>query len=265
MPLLLDQFGNAVSATSVRQGAFVTHREPDPRWTARLREVFPIEENRAYPELLWEAGEDVTIEHDGKPLWLGVQRWMIYEMAPPALAHLLGIAEELDGPFENHTLVSKRQWELWRSHGRYAVPVWVIQGSKGGHKLRFSQREVQMLGLAGNADVCPMLPGELPYADFDERVVAKLVEARRLADIQSRKRYSELREEEEKAFRVRLLQWLTDQINPEMAKEMGRAIDKLDVRSPLSTLHTDFSAELADAEEQFVETGEINQRRVLSA
>lgn len=262
MTLLVNAQGTPLRPSVLPGGTtlFVPSREPDPRWTARLREVFPIQENRAYPEIVWEAGDDETIEHEGKPLWLGIQRWVIYEMAPKALAYQLGIDDLLDGPWQPNEIVSRTQWQLWRSHGRYGVPSWVIEGDNGGHKLRFSPREVETLKLLGVEHPEPPIPGSLPYAPFDERVVAKLVEAYRLAQIQSKKSYRQLRDEEERAFREAQVKWLGEQINRELASDVAKAIDKLDIRTPLSTLDTDFSREVAEAEQAYIETGDPQTR-----
>lgn len=81
--------------------------------------------------------------------------------------------------WESDAIISRRQWELYRETGCYSQRFWIVQGSHGGHKWRFSPVEQSYLKSRGLPWDTPA-PGDLPYADYDQRVHAKLVEMDRL-------------------------------------------------------------------------------------
>jgi hypothetical protein len=76
-----------------------------------------------------------------------------------------------------------QQWRLWREHGVYGIPWWVIQGEHGGHKRWFNQGEKKALRYAKLPDE-PPVPGSLPYAPFDGRVLDRVLQYDRLRRLQ---------------------------------------------------------------------------------
>jgi hypothetical protein len=69
--------------------------------------------------------------------------------------------------------VSRRQWEYYRETGCLLWPLWVVQGSGGGHQYRFSHLETEILKELGH-DPALLIPGDLPYADPDARTWARI-------------------------------------------------------------------------------------------
>lgn len=146
--------------------------------------------NRRVPWLLlqWVPGDRQFHPTTGQAVWEPVQRYVIYEMIPPARLlnpkhgpmAMLGardLIRALDGP-EPRTLrywsqrrytyrgsdgkptrgvewvrrssamVAQVQWELWRAWHCYATPMWVLQGPTGGHKVTLSPVEEQLAKVA---------------------------------------------------------------------------------------------------------------------
>jgi len=99
------------------------------------------------------------------------------------------IMEELQGPHPRSTgrydedeqrwvhgpcrLIDLGTWELFRETGRYGRRWWIVQGSKGGHRYRLSEAERVVWRTLTGTDDTPV-PGELPYAPFDNRVLDHL-------------------------------------------------------------------------------------------
>jgi hypothetical protein len=128
---------------------------------------------------MWESGTPLD----------PVSRWVIYEAVP--LAFVPDWKQEAffsDPPCRCATPWTPERCEKCHglnSPGRsrildyllktecLALPYWVIQGSHGGHKHRYSQVEQQWQRMVGHQDTPPD-PGSLPYAEFDQRVVRKL-------------------------------------------------------------------------------------------
>jgi hypothetical protein len=67
-----------------------------------------------------------------------------------------------------------QQWHLWHQHGVYGLPWWVIQGNHGGHKRYFSTQEKKALNYQ-KLPCTPPIPGSLPYAPFDRRVLDRIL------------------------------------------------------------------------------------------
>lgn len=178
------------------------------RWQEQLDVLVGRERNKAYLLLYWEPGES----------WHPIERYMIGNAIPRALQaqeyefykSLGGEQEasestfaELEGPSpregcyydtklqklvrpEGKLLpgITQRQWLLWREHSAFVTPLWVIQGSKGGHMVRFNPYEEHLRRLK-RQPLHPPAPGELPFAPFDSRVLEALRMARKLHDLQS--------------------------------------------------------------------------------
>lgn len=150
-------------STSVIPDSMLIHtQEPPEEWVTSLRSVDPIRENASYLHLHWLGG------------W--AQRWCLYQMVPLwtySVADEAMLLEELTGPDpdtlpEASTFVSHLQWTLWQTHKRLAEPFWILQGTKGGHLVRYNREQA----LAAKAARLPQTPpdvGSLPYAPWDAR------------------------------------------------------------------------------------------------
>ena len=151
------------------------------RWQPALDVIAPrTEEGLSWLALRWEPGEE----------WAPVERWTVWEMMPVERAPL-DIASELRGPnprnFGHYDRalgrfvrsrefkISERQWQVYRETGCYGRPIWIVQGSRGGHK-RFWNGVEENLSLMRTGGLIsePPVPGELPYAEPDQRTIEKL-------------------------------------------------------------------------------------------
>lgn len=151
----------------------------DPAWQRALDRIAPrTPYGHDHLRLVWEAGDH----------WAPVNRWVIYQMTPRQRVPF-GILDELEGPnprnfgyydkakgafVRSKTLrINLQQWLLFQKTGYYGRPLWVIQGSSGGHLRRFSDVQSAISEMHGGP-VDPPAPGDLPYAELDERTIAKL-------------------------------------------------------------------------------------------
>jgi hypothetical protein len=238
-------------------------------WQRQLSELWPRSEEISWPLLIWEAGYP----------WEPVNRWMIYEMLPPH-AVLPDILEQLmdaappkghwdavldEYIHEDDKTITTRAWHLWREYQCWGRPLWVIQGKNGGHKRWFNPTEKKLLQLAGLPSE-PAAPGDLPYAPFDNRVIAKLVQHDLLRDMSGvvrsalgKKKILTLagtrRAEDDAArdFRKKLLAWLYEQIE-EVAGDVTTSLLALD--APRRDLDTSkLQAALERDEEAFITAG----------
>lgn len=96
------------------------------------------------------------------------------------------VSEDADGTTVQGEYIALRprectlqQWHLWHQHGVYGIPWWVIQGDKGGHKRHFSTQEKKALNYR-KLPCDPPVPGSLPYAPFDQRVLDRILRYDRL-------------------------------------------------------------------------------------
>ena len=201
-------------------------------------------------KIVWQPGEegDPRRHIPARP----VQRWEIYEMIP-VLKHVPDYLVEackgedprklgqwIDTPegkvWDSDALVSRMQWDLFQQTGCYSQRFWIIQGHKGGHKWRLSEAErglLQNMGVGGDTP----LPGDLPYAEYDQRVFTKIARGDRLMrwrmaqpwdDRQERKTEAGLwvrrdRHDEEQQFQQEMYDWLMDQIE-EVVSEIPRSL-----------------------------------------
>ena len=174
-------------------------RRPDPAWNRALARIAPRSEHLNWLHVDWFAGDP----------WDPVERWVVYEMTPwntlaaqRELAQRFGFEDEivadLTGPnprTKGHydralrryvcdapepPLIDRRQWVLFQQFRCLAQPLWIIQGSRGGHKRHFTPSELRYLRTRGYPLKAAPAPGELPYAEFDERVVTQLAKMDRL-------------------------------------------------------------------------------------
>ena len=229
---------------------FQHRREVPAAWERRLAQFAPEEEHAPWLKLVWMAGEDYE----------PVQRWCIYEMFPvlqlvPAdhLADLRGLSprDPSNGNYKSdphgnrrwhsHSTCSLQQWELFQVTKCYPRLFWIIQGEHGGHKWLLDHSEQVMLRMSGVRPYDTPLPGDLPYAPFDERVMAMLAEYNDLQADQAR--YLEQREyrpesaiqivvrkksERQIKMRERLQQWLTLQVKQTLDENWSTIQEHID-------------------------------------
>lgn len=161
--------------------AFDWHRDPRPEWVERLQGIAARSEVFPSLTLAWEAG------HPEIP----IQRWMAFVLQP---IQYVGesVLRELQGPHPWSTghldkaaglwrggatvYVRPIQWDLYRLTGQLATPFWVIQGPNGGHRFSLNPWESRLSQLVGGPADTPC-PGDLPYAEPDERTWARLAES----------------------------------------------------------------------------------------
>lgn len=152
------------------------------RWQPALDRIAPrTARGHSHLRLMWEPGEP----------WEPVERWLIWEVMPVDRA-MDGVQMDLEGPPPrsfgryDHALgkfkrtrssfVSQRQWEFHRETGLYGRPIWVVQGTEGGHKRHWSEFEqnLVMLKTDNPEPMYPPAPGDLCYAEPDQRTIAML-------------------------------------------------------------------------------------------
>lgn len=162
-------------------------REPDPAWIVALADACASLPDHPDLRLIWEPGVDASVR--GFPN--KVERWFVYQCNPvDEGTSRLGLWDELRGPSpaakmrydsvlkryvplddRDYPFISQLQWELYQQTGLLGVPFWVIQGTHGGHQLTFSEAQRQICRHKKLPED-PPYPGTLPYAPFDQRVVA---------------------------------------------------------------------------------------------
>ena len=254
----------------------MVQRDVPADWAAHLAELSPTDNITSYLRLIWEPGYP----------WEPVNRWMVYQMHRAHTVDAL-IREQLQHPLppskmgnyydsvlgefvrNPDCLITERAYWLYRETGCWGRPFWVIQGAHGGHKRWFSPSEKKSLKLAG-LPTDPAAPGDLPYADFDNRVIAQLRAHDLLRDEEgSLLRMRELsqgamdarRENQERRFREQLVKWLHTQV-ADIAPDAHRSLVALDApRSNADPREIEERQEIA--EQNFIETGHTNGGRRL--
>ena len=168
-------------------------REPNPSWQEELDQLAPRSGESHWLKIHWFAGWDYE----------PVQRWRIFEMIPaPYRGVPAEIMEDLRGFSPRHpengkwttpgfqvlqeeqdtkrwyswSSVDFDQWTMFQETQCFAIPVWIIQGDKGGHRWRLSTTEIGVLEEGGIESPELPLPGDLPYADYDRRTFIQLAE-----------------------------------------------------------------------------------------
>lgn len=176
-------------------------------WERRLREFSPVSDN-----VSWLAGR-----------WHpDIQRWVLYECQPVRYIADNVLIADLQGPdpespegIAQDITVSRYQQEMFRKHRVLARLFWIIEGPNGGHPFIYPDSTRELCKATGRpAD--PPEAGSLPYADFDERVVAKVQENSRLVKVRGDlgelfRRYGKPENwkwEKREAYREARKQWL---------------------------------------------------------
>lgn len=163
---------------------FLWDRTPPADALAALHRLAPPSAQASHLTLFWVAGTPDD----------PVQRWLVYQAVPVQhlaegrLEAFLAFAPcrcptwpagmrgwDAPCPRCGHRPSPERQRVLdyYLATGCLAAPFWVIQGTDGGHKWRYSAEEAAWARWAGLPDE-PPAAGELAYADCDQRVVRKL-------------------------------------------------------------------------------------------
>ncbi|KKL70080.1 hypothetical protein LCGC14_1829560 [marine sediment metagenome] len=175
-------------------------RDPDPAWQADLERLAPRSDRNNWLKIHWFAGWDYE----------PIQRWRIFEMVPnpERFDGLEEIVNDLKGMSprdpdnglwvtegfkvleEESDTVRRRwrswstvdfdQWTLYQETGCLANPAWIIQGSHGGHRWRLNRAELGVFEAHGISEPEFPLPGDLPYAEYDQRTFVQLAEFDRL-------------------------------------------------------------------------------------
>ena len=155
----------------------------------------PLTDKTTGLAIAWEPGDP----------WEPVQRWFVYELFPKvATPH--EVLRQLEGPHPRSTGhgcfgtnelgtwctctrftpwgpiadpkyrwvggpapgITRQAWLLYREYHAWARPCFVIQGSNGGHKYRYTSWESR-LSMAAGGRKQPHAAGDLPYAEPDSR------------------------------------------------------------------------------------------------
>jgi hypothetical protein len=149
----------------------------DPQWQEALNRMAPRDGTLSWLHVGWNPGYP----------WHPVRRWTIYQMVErtaipslllPALEgpdpRTLGWWEADSGEWNPGTAgCTRMQWRLYRQTGCLAETFWIVQGERGGHKAKFNRVESAMATMQGLSPT-PPIPGALPFAPFDNRVLRKL-------------------------------------------------------------------------------------------
>jgi hypothetical protein len=249
-------------------------KETLAEWQKKLDELFPRSEFSSHLQLVWVAGDDWEVMDEGKPVHQGVERFCLYEMLPKQFTdpNILYELEEMPRPVVRYDSVMKSvaredrsvtrlQWDLYRETGLFGRAYWYIQGDNGGHQRAFTTFESQqliLLGLPHN----PPLPGTLPYAPFDQRVINKILKHDRLRKVGERlmllketqkEKYKSLEKDMMKQFRKDIIAFVCDQITPEDGRDIKRGI-----RDSAVVQDTDYEKLWEAAEENYVEHGHFS-------
>ena len=231
-----------------------------PEWERDLREISPKSEAHSHLVFAWK-------EPPGEP---ERGRWCIYEATPEPLVRTERLMELQSPPYwslptkeERHTQaqqVSAYQWEMYRRYRVDVRPFWCLQGEEGGtpfHLTNIEQRYLRMMGLPDY----PLPMGALPYAPWDNRVKAQLLERDRLyrlgGSIDRLKGEAVIeRQEAEKTFRRRFFDWFSAKMQPQ--SELMAWISKHEDADRVYARQTREEAmAAADARDVFIETGRL--------
>ena len=118
--------------------------------------------------------------------------------------------------FVSDALVTRQEWELYQAQKAIPKLFWVIQGEHGGHKRTFTPLEQKYLALA-RLPTQPPAPGDLPYAEFDQRVLMQLARRDRLQKLSGRLSPVEAESDAQMIeLRRQLVGWLEEQVRTDL-------------------------------------------------
>lgn len=280
----LPGLGLGTGPVPVATAGFAIDREPLEAWIRALREESPKSDQHGWLYLAWEPGE----------WWMPCQRWVIYELLHPDWVEF-DLMEEYEGPnprSEGHfctdndrlphqyrclcpfktegwrngpsSLITLTQWKIFHRTGY--VPMyryWVIQGKGGGHKAFFTEDEQQWLA-QNNLPTQPFYPGELPYADFDGRVLRHIRignALRRFGNNLARYRkvmgpgYALYLAQKEREFRENVVKWCDSQMREDADAFVRLADEGAFENQP--TTDVDWDRVVEESMPNYVETGQL--------
>ena len=217
----------------------VLSRPVPPEWRQQLADAYPPDAPNGFPWLVWEPGYDWILE--GNTYDEIVERWMLYWCQPIETMnpfghgqdYNLGILKELKGPPPESlrivstiagrmvriipgTVITQRTWEVFHETGCYGRPIWCVQGPNGGTPMAYPVL-YQARAKINRLPTTPPMPGTLPYADFDNRVLASIAQyetiRERAWDVRKRKRTTGSRNRENEAKCVAMVDaWLQERV-----------------------------------------------------
>ena len=259
------------------------YERPVPReWVEALAEVYPHDPMTDYPIIVWEPGYDWVLE--GNKTNEVVERFMLYRTMPVEAFNPSdatngewnqGVLDELRGPSPESLrqvirmpsapipgtvriipgtgIVNQRTWEIFRATGRYAQPIWCIQGSHGGTPMRYQPIEQMRCRLQGLPSQPPD-PGTLPYAEFDQRVIVALKQREEVYDLASKisKRKRQVgyfnKEQGREALRI-MDRWLNERSGA-LAEHVVAGIKRNNPDLPVTSTDWGREQEMSDAREE---------------
>lgn len=135
----------------------------DPTWQEELDRIAPPDTDGVRLHLYWEPGFE----------WEPINRWMIGTVStvvPDLFLDALrgpdprtqGYYDKVDQVYKTWAACSRRQWDYYQATGHLLQRYWVVQGSKGGHRVDYTQTESRISEMNGG-DPQPPRPGDLPY------------------------------------------------------------------------------------------------------
>lgn len=243
-------------------------------WEARLADISPPTNRFSYLRLVYEPGF---------PWEDPVERYMIMQMIPAHAVepYVLEQLQDRDPPSAHGNyydpvlqefvrnpdcLITEQAWRLYQETECWGKRYWVIQGEKGGHKYRFTQVEKQLLRLM-KLPTDPPAPGTLPYAPFDERVVAQLEKLDMLKGLHGGMRRqkallagvrSSRQEESERELRMAVMGMLKEQVE-QIASDVHQSLLTLDApRTRDGDAQKEMEEQSEIAEDNWVRTGQSN-------
>ena len=223
-----------------------------------------------------------------RPYWYHTKsRWVLYDCTP---FHLIPLDRPWGGPVLGQEWLdaftgppprdarwkdlpcSDVQHEMYRRYRVHAAPFWVLQGDGGGHPVRFSPREQNIL-IAAELPTAPPPIGAYPGCPFDMRTIQQLRRRNRLLqyggslkalrDSGSAEAADRMVREQEKQIRLtecayveQLIQGLMDQANALMRNRSEVQEETRIIAAPGS------AAKAADAYAEYKETGNFPLQRV---
>ena len=240
---------------------FIHERTPDPLWVEDLARLAPPSEKVNWLKLIWEPGESYG----------PVQRWEIREMIartefvhPEMIEALKGPSPREDGRWVygettmgewtsyperqwfSNSIVSLTQWQIFRETGLYSHRFWIIQGDRGGHKWMLSAAEQNFAKSYGIENADTPAPGDLPYADYDQRVFNKIAEIDRLHKWDEQIRWDKRqvrktdaglyvmrdRNAEKRQYNEQMMKWLETQIEDTVDDMSPQALARIAADMP---------------------------------
>jgi hypothetical protein len=252
--------GGDVALKPVEPVLIYKHRDVPPEWEQRLRESSPISDVHSWLAFRW---------------FDEAQRWMLYDCLSIRFVTDNSLIEDLGGPDPEtpegeDVLVSRFQQEMFRKHRVLARPCWVIQGTRGGHHASYTkaqQEDHRALGLPTE----PPKPGDLPYADFDERVVRHLIEMSKLVRFKNdfgefKRRFGTVDGQKReaanalKAARERYVKWINSQF--EDGDDLLRTAYQKGELEDAPKTDDDFVEKNELADENYIRRGRFSAQRI---